>query len=525
MARRKCHVLLGFEEEKVTEKNKCLVDFTSSKIGGKPDWPFKGAPDVYCRVCGLYLPLVLQIYAPLENSPYHRTLYLFGCVNPKCWNRSESWVCLRSQVLDETSRSTVLPLPPLTGDEWCDRSAQWGDDSEDDDDGQRGMDGDEENGNIIMGMGRQIQAEIPEKEGVEEDDDDDDIEEEEEAMEMGGLEMGVHNLSVDDPNANSNARGGVAIEGIGAVGQLRSPVATAEIEVGDEGEVVCIDTPKAAQMDILALFAGASETSGQRERCENDDDEYEDEEEVSERRQGRVHPCDFEAYFLTVWPEDDGDPSSWARRGDEELGRGYGGWNPLALQGAAEGLGEEEDHIRQLLLEYRQNSGEDLPPACAGRIQKALMGCCWGEQPNMGAAAVGMKGGGAMVDEGSTGEKYERGVPAHGDRMFHHFLIKIKKNPGQLVRYCRDAGSPLLLYPLCGNPQASKCLHCRGETIFELQVLPSLIPKLRPTGVGEECPKPEFGTVLVFACAKSCWGTGGDEWREERVIVQAEQGP
>ncbi|KAG8233116.1 hypothetical protein J437_LFUL012542 [Ladona fulva] len=379
-----------------------------------------------------------------------------------------------------------------------------------------------------MGVGGRIlpQAEIAEAQSVEEDEDDED--EDEDVMDM---EVGVHNLSVDDPNANSNALGGGGVEGGGAVGQLRSPVATAEIEVGDEGEVVCIDTPRAAQMDILALFAGASESTG---HCDDDDDD--EDEEVNERRQSRIDPGDFESYFLSVWPEDENE--TWMRKGDEDCSR-YGGWNSVMARGTSEELGDEEEHIRQLLLEYRQNSGEDLPPACAGRLQKALMGCCWGEQPNMGAGAVGMKGG-AMADEGSTGEKYERGMPAHGDRMFHRFLLRIKRHPGQLVRlmmeenflflgrYCRDAGPPLLLYPLGGQPQVSKCLHCRGDTMFELQILPSIIPKLRPAGMksgGEDCRRPEFGTVLVFACASSCWGTGGDKWREERVVVQAELGP
>lgn len=42
-----------------------------------------------CPLCRLPRPLVVQIYSPLENSSYHRTLYLFACINPNCWNHSE----------------------------------------------------------------------------------------------------------------------------------------------------------------------------------------------------------------------------------------------------------------------------------------------------------------------------------------------------------------------------------------------------------------------------------------------------
>ena len=39
-----------------------------------------------------------QISAPVSCSPaYQRSLYLFGCLQPPCWNRQDSWACLRSQ--------------------------------------------------------------------------------------------------------------------------------------------------------------------------------------------------------------------------------------------------------------------------------------------------------------------------------------------------------------------------------------------------------------------------------------------
>lgn len=46
MARKGLKVLLGFEDEFITEKNKMNVSFTTNKIGGKP----------VSNICYRYLP-------------------------------------------------------------------------------------------------------------------------------------------------------------------------------------------------------------------------------------------------------------------------------------------------------------------------------------------------------------------------------------------------------------------------------------------------------------------------------------
>lgn len=66
------------------------------------------------------------------------------------------------------------------------------------------------------------------------------------------------------------------------------------------------------------------------------------------------------------------------------------------------------------------------------------------------------------------------------------------------------------------------CVHCHNKMLFEMQVLPTLIPKLQLLGPGGEGVHLEFGTVLVFTCRQSCW-TATDTWREEKVVVQAEK--
>lgn len=42
---------------------------------------------------------------------------------------------------------------------------------------------------------------------------------------------------------------------------------------------------------------------------------------------------------------------------------------------------------------------------------------------------VASGGGGDESDE-----KYEKGIPKHGDIMFHNFLVRIQENSGQIIR-------------------------------------------------------------------------------------------
>lgn len=70
--------------------------------------------------------------------------------------------------------------------------------------------------------------------------------------------------------------------------------------------------------------------------------------------------------------------------------------------------GISDQHVRELLQEYHKNEqGFDLN-ACD-------------------------KGGGEADCDGIS-EKYEKGLPAHGDKMFHQFMCQIQKSPGQILR-------------------------------------------------------------------------------------------
>ncbi|XP_037079072.1 programmed cell death protein 2-like [Pollicipes pollicipes] len=114
-----------------------------------------------------------------------------------------------------------------------------------------------------------------------------------------------------------------------------------------------------------------------------------------------------------------------------------------------------------------------------------------------------------------------RAAPAHGDRLLYKLIQRLELCPGQVLRYCRDGGSPLPLAPLPPAPPA--CRHCGAPAVFELQLLPTLVARLRVADAagGEHAGPLEFGTVLVYTCRDSCW-RDGDRARAEVVLVQAE---
>lgn len=115
-------------------------------------------------------------------------------------------------------------------------------------------------------------------------------------------------------------------------------------------------------------------------------------------------------------------------------------------------------------------------------------------------------------------EKYEKSNPAHGDKIFHSFLMRIKQNPGQILRYNRE-GDPLLIYPLQEIPR--KCQYCQSEMVFEFQILSTLISKLRLPMDGKEGARLEYGNVLIYTCRQSCWSSNSTI-QQEAVVVQIE---
>lgn len=89
---------LGLKDEPVGDGT---TSSQINKVGGIPDWTtsaLRSPPELSCSLCSKQLLLALQVYSPLDRSNwYHRTLYIFCCINPSCWNKQGSWRAVRSQ--------------------------------------------------------------------------------------------------------------------------------------------------------------------------------------------------------------------------------------------------------------------------------------------------------------------------------------------------------------------------------------------------------------------------------------------
>jgi len=96
-------LLLGLPGPWAEEPNE-VADHYSSKIGGTPDWPVPlhkiNLDMLKCTICGNYLALVAQVYAPLTLSGKEineRVLYILGCTSPNCGLDPASWCTIRFQ--------------------------------------------------------------------------------------------------------------------------------------------------------------------------------------------------------------------------------------------------------------------------------------------------------------------------------------------------------------------------------------------------------------------------------------------
>lgn len=487
-------VLLGFADEFMRSEKEDKVDFATSKIGGRPFYPADVASRLYgdetlvtCGLCRERCSLVTQIYAPLEHSSFHRTLYVFACLTPTCWNQSDSWRCLRVQTPDVTFNPTLpsqkpakiapsIPAPELSSGLFaeCD---DWGD-------------GDDDFG---VGRPKQTWPQSPElglKRGsaVEEEEENGNMVETASDSKMQDSVTSIDNRSSSSlststtsdfsellttpsptPNANINANMGAAgvAAGAGAAApkissssaQSGNGGATAEIEPQEAGDVVVAvenaPTPSDLGATIPGLFAPSVLDNCKQKRRQN------------------ANACEFAPCWLFVQEE-------------TFTSSGSGSAPEHALT----------DHERELLLEYKMKESKLSD-------EKAI---------------------GGAVGGGKDADGYEKVLPKHGDAFFHKMKTVIEENPGQVLRYSRDT-EPLLLARQKTPPASIRCTHCRGPTLCELQLLSTLIPSLELRGgsMYDEAPSAlEFGTVLIYTCQESCWVGGKRDFCTEKVIVQAE---
>ncbi|RXM32186.1 Programmed cell death protein 2-like [Acipenser ruthenus] len=87
-----------------------------------------------CSICNGILVHVVQVYCPLEGSPYHRTVNVFACTSRACFGKSESWTVLRSQCLETEAKQAQEPKAnqeaTMATRDWCEGADDWGMDEE-----------------------------------------------------------------------------------------------------------------------------------------------------------------------------------------------------------------------------------------------------------------------------------------------------------------------------------------------------------------------------------------------------------
>ncbi|XP_015455717.1 programmed cell death protein 2-like isoform X2 [Pteropus alecto] len=128
-------VLLGLPDAAVHGRPTGPGAWSASKLGGLPDaLPAVAAPRPVCERCRQLLALVVQVYCPLEGSPFHRLLHVFTCPRPRCGScGARSWKVFRSQCLqmrEKEAPDTQRQEKGLAAEDWCEGADDWGSDNE-----------------------------------------------------------------------------------------------------------------------------------------------------------------------------------------------------------------------------------------------------------------------------------------------------------------------------------------------------------------------------------------------------------
>ncbi|XP_054444978.1 programmed cell death protein 2-like [Pteronotus mesoamericanus] len=135
MAAVRKRVLLGLRDAAVQGCPTGPGAWTASKLGGLPDaLPAVASPRPVCERCRQPLALVVQVYCPLESSPFHRLLHVFACPSPRCGSGgARSWKVFRSQFLQMQEKEvpdTQKQDNGLAAEDWCEGADDWGSDNE-----------------------------------------------------------------------------------------------------------------------------------------------------------------------------------------------------------------------------------------------------------------------------------------------------------------------------------------------------------------------------------------------------------
>ncbi|XP_067135742.1 programmed cell death protein 2-like [Centruroides vittatus] len=123
-------VLLGIKDAEVQNDNE--TNWSTNKIGGKPNWmpTCSNFPNLKCKLCGQKMILVVQLYCPLGNSLYHRTLYVFCCIDRSCWNKQESWQVYRNQFPVVEKECNKVETVEIQNQPWLSDELDWEEEEE-----------------------------------------------------------------------------------------------------------------------------------------------------------------------------------------------------------------------------------------------------------------------------------------------------------------------------------------------------------------------------------------------------------
>ncbi|CAM6024131.1 unnamed protein product [Sphagnum balticum] len=128
-------ILLGLPGAWADENNE-LADHYTTKIGGSPDWPVPlqdiNADLLKCGVCGSYLGLVAQVYAPLTlygSKIDERALYILGCASPSCGTNPASWRTIRFQKEVAHDETFFIDQTDSTGGSSASKFVDWWDEN------------------------------------------------------------------------------------------------------------------------------------------------------------------------------------------------------------------------------------------------------------------------------------------------------------------------------------------------------------------------------------------------------------
>nr|XP_019003909.1 uncharacterized protein I203_03064 [Kwoniella mangroviensis CBS 8507]OCF67370.1 hypothetical protein I203_03064 [Kwoniella mangroviensis CBS 8507] len=100
------NVLLALPDGTIPPDHSDLRSHTVSLIGGYPTFPplpntAQIPQDIICKVCKRSMPLLAQVYCPLENGENDRTVYVFACSKAGCQKKDGSIRAFRASIRNE----------------------------------------------------------------------------------------------------------------------------------------------------------------------------------------------------------------------------------------------------------------------------------------------------------------------------------------------------------------------------------------------------------------------------------------